>query len=281
VSGSHLDFPKYEEPAYELRMTELALQDLGCSGIKSRADLKGIKGASSDGDIVALFEKKYRVSPRGTEAPIGNLGRADIISLHGPRGGRAATWYDEENGVCWFLGYTPEHDYVLFEQRSAAGELLPRFDDYQVLVLERQTLDFDGMFIGPTSAMLQEALTKPSERIANTVRDLLEITILVDEVRLGEELLRDIYLTLRMPPLREDRPPGWPKSYIAEHLLHLATGGRVAPTSICAVTHVPDGNGGVREIAFGNELAVRAASVRYSAEAPDKMIDDDGNEIIV
>lgn len=49
------------------------------------------------------------------------MGRPDIISLHTAAGGRAATWYDPDNAVVWLLGFTPEHDYTVFEQRAAAG----------------------------------------------------------------------------------------------------------------------------------------------------------------
>lgn len=44
--------------------------------------------------------------------------------------------------MCWFIGYTAQHDYGLFETRAANDELLPGERDETLLDVEREQLDF-------------------------------------------------------------------------------------------------------------------------------------------
>jgi len=88
--SAEAEFIAFEEPAFELRVTERAISDLGCPKLTARGDLDEVEATSSYKKFVELFRSKYRDSPRGIGVPIHSVGRSDVISLHGPEGGRGA-----------------------------------------------------------------------------------------------------------------------------------------------------------------------------------------------
>ena len=231
------------------------------------------------GWIIHLFASKYSISPRGTGVPIGNVKRPDVIALHGPRSGRAATWYDEENGVCWLIAFSPEHDYSLFEERAAAGELLPSTDDYTVLFFERDTADFDRLFGPAVREMLKAATTMPGTPHRRTVRSQLEIEITVIDETFDSQTLHDVYLSVRVPPLTNWRPPGWPHHEIPRRLLELATRYPSSRLSLQDPETVPDSLGGWRRVEWDRELAAQACSLTFALGEPVRLLDDDGVEI--
>jgi hypothetical protein len=235
--------------------------------------------ASPYGWIVRLFRKKYQESPRGTGIPIANVGRPDVIALHGPEHGRAVTWYDAENEVCWFLGFTPEHDYKRFEERASRGELLPSEDDYCVLIVERDTASFDSLFGPAVSEMLKVAISAPSVPIRRTVDDLLQIEITVLEVEIDERVLREVFLCVHVPPLTERRPVGWPSKDIPKRLMELATRYSRSRLSLRDPDEIPNSSGKFRAVNWQHELATQACSLEYSGDEPDFLLDDDGRQV--
>jgi hypothetical protein len=120
---SEAEFPPTER-SYQLRFTHRALDDLRCPGLVP-SDLEGVQAATPWPGIVHDFREQRGDSPETTGGALANMGRGDIYPLHGPAGGRAATWYDEQSEVCWFLGFTPAHDYAALETRAANDDLLP------------------------------------------------------------------------------------------------------------------------------------------------------------
>ena len=279
MSAESEGFRPFLPAAFELRVSERALEDLECASDTLPGDLESIETGSTYSQIVSLFRSKYRDSPRGTGIPLHNAGRNDVIGLHGPAGGRAATWYDEENAVCWLLAFTPEHDYTLIEQRAAVGELLPSEDDLVVLILERETLNFDQMFKGPVSEMLKEAMSAPGTPVRRTVSDMLQIEIIVEKTEVEESdhevgVFIDAYLSVRMPPIVASRPPGWPGAQVAQRLMELATG-LDSELSLRYPEKFPDGLGGTREIAWGHEIAVQVCSLGSLGGSP-RFLDEDG-----
>jgi hypothetical protein len=279
VSDAQPEFPPFEEAPFEFRFTTRALEDLACSRRLSRSDLDSVIANSPYGWIARLFRSKYQESPRGTGLPIANVGRPDIIALHGPEHGRAVTWFDSDNDVCWFLAFSPEHDYKLFEDRAAKDGLLPSHDDLTILILERRTANFDRLFGPPIAEMLKAAVSDPGVPLRRTVRSQLQIELTVIEVVIDGSTLREIFLTVRVPPLTEFRPDGWPSRDIPRRLMELATRHSRSHLQLRDPEEVPDSSAGFRPVDWQHELATQACSLAYSPDEPIQLLDDDGREI--
>lgn len=249
------DFPPVDDEAdYELRFTRRALDDLGCPADIGPGDLDAVEASTQYRDIVRSFRDQRSASPTGTGGSMRGVGRRDVHALHGPVGQRACTWFDEESKVCWFLGWVPQHDYAEFETRAANDELLPSLHDETVLEVERETLDFTFR-VGPgLRRMLAEALDTPGTSILRTVGDLLQLDVTVEAIVVDGDRIADVYITTRVPPL-EAPPPGWPGRELPTRLAQLAVG-RVDEDEIEFPTEVPDGDGAMRPVDFGSELAV-------------------------
>lgn len=218
-------------------------------------DIEGIEDSTHRRAIVKKFRLVRREVPTGTRTPMRDVGRPDVYSLHGPDGDRACTWYDDEAGVCWFLGWVAQHDYTEFETRAANHELLPDEDDYTILEVERENLDFDQR-IGPgIQAMVAEAFASPNSAIKGTVGDLLVLHVTVEIVLVDDEVLADLYITVGVPPL-EDPPEGWPGRELPVRLAELATGLPADDLVLGFPAEVPGSHGPPRPIDFGSQLAV-------------------------
>ncbi len=254
--GPASSFPPLENDheAYELRLTRHALDDLGCDLATAPGDLFDIARQAERGMIVDKFASLRRNAPTGTDGPMRNVGRPDIYSLHGSSGDRACTWHDVDAEVCWLLGWVRQHDYSELEGRAANSRLLPDEDDYTILEVEREELEFTHRVKPGIRTMMGKALETPGSLIRHTVGELLQLEIsilveLVDGVRLV-----DAFLTVRVPPLA-DPPPGWPGSELPTRLAELLTD-RPASPDLSFPLEVPNGAGGVRSVDFGHELAV-------------------------
>lgn len=215
-------FPALEGVAYELRLTRRALDDLGLPAETAPGDLQDIADHTQQASLVSKFSSLRRSVPTGTDAPIRNVGRPDIYSLHGFAGDRACTWYDADAEVCWLLGWVRGHDYAEFEKRAVNGELLPDEDDYTILETEREELDFTHR-VGPgVLTLVADALDAPGHVIRRTVGDLLQLEVSVVAEPIGDDQLVDIFLTVRVPPI-DDAPAGWPGRELPIRLAELAT----------------------------------------------------------
>lgn len=221
---SEEEFPAVEL-GYELRFTKLALADLRCDGI-APGDLDAIEATTPWAAIVRDFRKQRGASPQSTGGSLSRMGRGDLFPLHGTAGGRAATWFDQDSEVCWFLAFTPEHDYRLLEQRAASGELLPSEDDETLLELEREELDFE-LRVGPgLTQLVAKALEQPRRPARGTVGKLmrLEVSAVVVDVE-GTDMV-DLTLVVHLPVIIAGAapPPDWPGPSLLRRLAELATG---------------------------------------------------------
>lgn len=251
-------FPSLEDvegAAYELRLTRRALHDLGCDAETAPGDLTDIADQAEQGVLVNKFASLRRNVPTGTDGPMHNVGRPDIYSLHGFNGDRACTWYDADEEVCWLLGWVAQHDYIEFETRAANSELLPDEDDYIVLEVEREELEFAHQIAPGVRKMLAKALVAPGQPVRHTVGELLQLEVSVLAEPVGEDQLIDVFLTVRVPPIK-DPPPGWPGRELPTRLAEFAADGQVANLDLDFPAEVPDAAGGVRPLDFGHELAV-------------------------
>jgi len=268
-------FPPAEEEEYELRFTRRALDDLGCPATIGPGNFEAIVASTPYSAMVDLFKKKRLESPCGAERPMRKVGRGDIYALRGPAGGRGATWYDEENRVCWFLGLSPEHDFELLERRAASGTLLPDEDDLTVLFDARDSLTFDQIFGSSMRLMYREATTTPGIHVARTVHGLLQIEVLVIETTVDEYLMRDIYISARIPPLTDERPEGWPGRLLAERLIELAVGCASDRLNLEYPEFVPANDESLRKVEWQDESCVKACSLAFLQNDPFVLVNQD------
>lgn len=242
-------------PAYELRFTRRALGDLRCEHL-APGDLKSIQSATPWPAVVRDFREQRGESPATTGGALARMGRGDIYPLHGPHGGRAATWFDPDAGVCWFLGYSPEHDDTVLEARAANGELLPDEDDETLLELEREELDFELRVRPGLQQLVMTALEQPRCPARGTVGQLLRLEVTAVVVPVDAEALVDLTLTLRLPPIQgSPAPPGWPGSMLLQRIAELATDQPAYTLELTYPSHVPLASGD-RPLEPAQEIAV-------------------------
>lgn len=236
------------------------MADLGCSKTTAPGDLDLIAAESKWPSIVEEFRTQRSAHPRGTGGQLQRMGRPDIDPLHGPAGGRACTWFDEESGICWFLGFTPDHDYRMLEARAARGELLPTEDDEVRVELEWEELDFELRVRPGLQALLQEALSSPGTPAKGRIGKLLRVEVSVTVVLVGAARLADLFLVVRLPlrPEGEPPPPGWPGGELAERLLGICTGSDNPQWDAPAT--VPDVGGTMRPVDPAEEIAMHFPS---------------------
>jgi hypothetical protein len=159
--------------------------------------------------------------------------------------------------VCWFLGYTPEHDYVLFETRAANDELLPDEWDETLLELEREQLDF-ALRVGPgLRALIQAALATPGVPQRGCVGELLRLEVTVVMVPIDESALADLFISIAVPLYGDETvpPPDWPGSQLQRRLLEVAFGDEGEPHAWDVPQTIP-ADGKMREINHARELAL-------------------------
>lgn len=250
------DYPAIGDAEYELRFTRRALDDLGCSGDTPAGDLDAVLDSTIRTDIVEEFRDQRSAAPTGTGGTLRNLGRPDIHPLHGTAGGRACTWHDAEGGVCWFLGYTSEHDYALFENRAANDELLPNLRDETLLELEREQMDF-ATRVGPgLRVLVRAAAQSPAVPRRGRVGALLRLEVTVIVVPIDESSLADLFISVALPlhDAETRTPPDWPGSSLQERLVELAIGG---PPDAWDIPHrLPGEDGEDRACDLSRELPI-------------------------
>ena len=242
-------------PAYELRFTQRALGDLRC-GHLAPGDLTSIESATPWPAVVRDFREQRGESPATTGGALARMGRGDVYPLHGPHGGRAATWFDPVAGVCWFLGYSPAHDYTVLEVRAANGELLPDEDDEILLELEREELDFELRVRPGLQQLVTAALRQPRCPARGTVGQLVRLEVTAVVVPVAAETLVDLTLVLRLPPTQgSTTPPGWPGPMLLERLAELATDQPADTLELAYPSRVPLASGD-RPLEPAHEMAV-------------------------
>jgi hypothetical protein len=260
VSQPAPDYPAVGDADYELRFTQRALDDLGCSTDTPAGDIDAVLESTIRTDIVEEFRDQRSRAPTGTGGTLHSVGRPDIHPLHGTSGGRACTWHDVPNGVCWFLAYTPEHDYTVFESRAANGDLLPDLRDETLLELEREQLDF-ALRVGPGLRKLtRAAVASPSTPQRGWVGALLRLEVTVVVVPIDDTALADLYIAVALPLHDDDAvpPPDWPGSGLQERLIALACGGE--PDNWEIPQQLPS-EAGDRPTDFARELPIAARNV--------------------
>ncbi len=261
------DYPPIDD-GYQLRFTRRALDDLGCPPGVAPGSIEDVRRATVHKPIVDKLATQRSTVPTGTEDPMRNVGRSDIYSLHGPAGGRACTWYDDDAGVCWFLGFTPQHDYALFEDRAANDDLLPSVDDETIFEIEQEELDFDQR-IGPGLRQLVDLAERaPNAPQRATVGLLLRLEVCVELLVVEDDSLSDLTISVRLPPVVEGAvpPPDWSDEPLLERLVASVDPDRSSDEVEWNPASLPSGpaeeGAGQRRVDHAREVAVRLPNWR-------------------
>lgn len=122
---------------WELRITARCLvEDLGRDASARFEDLLGQ-------DIIKGFVGKRSAVPTDTRRVEPLTSRREVYTLGYGHRHRGATWHDERNGVIWLCAYgrhesgAADEAFPYFKQLDAEGRLLPRREDYESLVEDR------------------------------------------------------------------------------------------------------------------------------------------------
>ncbi len=261
------EYPAVKAIAYELRFTHRALADLTCPRGTPPGDFAAVREATNWPAIVDEFLSQRYLNPDTTGGTLARCGFPDVAELHGPAGGRACTWHDEDNEVVWFLGFDSQHRYERFETRAANDELLPDLDDIANLDMEREKKSFDDRILADLRALVARAVAIPDEPQRGTVGGLLRLEASVTVVSVGQGQLMDVFISVRLP-LRHANgpaPPGWPAGDLQSRLVKLVFGDErewLSPTA------VPSGAGATRAVVHGEELAVQVPNCLPGEFAP-------------
>ncbi len=255
-------FPPVGEQPWELRFTRRGLDDIGAtSAWRHPGDVQAVRRVSTYPRVVDDFVHKRLDRPDAPGEPLHSVGRPDIVSLHSAAGGRAITWHDPDVQVVWLLGFTPEHDYGLFERRAAAGQLLPDEQDEVQLELEREQRDFESQIRPGLEQLLHQAIAQPSIPKRGTVGGLLRLEVSAVVVPAGDGLLGDLWLVVHLPlaPTAAD-VPGWPGPNLLVTLAAILGQG-----DLDYPTELPD-ESGWRSVEPASELAIALRNVELVAD---------------
>lgn len=250
-------FPAVGDAPWELRFTRRALADLGADRARDTpGDVAAVRRAATYPRVIDDFVQKREDHPAAPGDPLHSVGRPDIISLHSVAGGRAATWHDPDTAVVWFLGFTPEHDYTLFEGRAAADALLPDENDEVLLELEREQLGFRTRIRTGLDELVQHAANTPGAPQRGTVGGILRLELSATVIRSGNDALCDVWILVHLP-LEPDAShvPGWPGKDL---LITLAD--MLGASDLDYPTEVPAGRGS-RPVDPRSELAILARNI--------------------
>jgi hypothetical protein len=159
--------------------------------------------------------------------------------------------------VCWFLGFTPQHDYRLFEARASADELLPSEDDETLFELELEERDFALRVRPGLVRLVGNALQQPGSPKRATVGELLRLEVSALVVEVDESSMVDLVLVVHLPVVVAGArvPPDWPGPLLLQRLAELATGQEAAMLELVYPERlpVPDGD---RPLDPSAELAI-------------------------
>jgi hypothetical protein len=256
-------FPAVGDGPWELRLTCHALVDLGADAARDTpGDIPAVRHLTTYSRVVEDFLVKRNDRPDAPGDPLHSVGRPDIISLHSAAGGRSVTWHDPDNAVVWFLGFSPEHDYSLFEQRAATGDLLPDEDDEVLLEVERQERDFLTRVRPGLRELLDRTVATPAIPQRGTIGGILKLEVSAIVVRSGDDTLGDVWIIVHLPlQAQASEVPGWPGSDLLVTLARAVGAGDLDFTS-----QVP-AQQGWRELDYASEMAVVTRNVVLDPDA--------------
>jgi hypothetical protein len=182
-------------PPRALAITRAALADLG---LKSEALIGMDPGLLVDEHkVIRAFVEQRSQDAQGREATLGV--KPTTWNLHVGTW-RAVTWYEERSGICWLLAATATHNYRTFEQRAAAGTLLPTPTDRADLEVRTRPADGDfwELAIEDALQLIERVQANPNTEVHATLGDELDVSLYhaVDDT--GG--LTAVHITCVLPP---------------------------------------------------------------------------------
>jgi len=219
------DYPDLPAGGYYLRFTRRALEDLRAGGCDPGSP-RAVECVTPWAAVVEEFVEQRTESPGSTGGYLARVGRPDVAPLHGPAGARACTWFDADQGVCWFLGFSPEHDYRVFETRAANDELFPDEDDEVAFELWRENLDFNTLVRPGLLLLADQVFTEPGAVRRATLGLVLRAEATAEVIFADGVAFGDVWLSLKLPFDAARSLRDWPGPRLAEVLCaHLGADG--------------------------------------------------------
>ena len=173
--------------AYELRLTEYALEDLTLDPALGRlpADAYADQHAVVEGFVTLRGQH-----PTGQETTTLPLTRAIVYNLHVGRH-RGLTWHDRRHGVVWLLGVgwheqgARDDAYEVLKDRDPADRLFPTSADYRNLAPSSARFAYDLQ--RSAKATVQRALEEPGRELTTMIGGVLRVSVLAECVRIDNE----------------------------------------------------------------------------------------------
>jgi hypothetical protein len=182
--------------AYELRVTRRCLEeDLDYYEDAPFEDLAGH-------EIIKALINRRSDGPTDTRevSPLSS-GKRVYRLAYGNRH-RGATWFDENEGVVWLLGYA-QHEFEdrgdafsQFKDLDEEGHLLPGPADYEALLRERDAR-FGASLAVQAEALLAEARRNPGREVVAHLGGAIEVTVAITVV----ETLGELHVAIQMTGL--------------------------------------------------------------------------------
>jgi hypothetical protein len=254
-------YPPVPDPDddWRLRFTRQALADLGVARDVAPDDHPAIRSQASCPQIVDKFLEHYSESLEETGAGhVNNVG-GNVHKLKSGSRNRACVKLHPDLQTVWFLGFTAEHDYKLFEDRHAAGDLYPSDEELAEAIAARRAEAFEDR-VGPgLRELLDRAASTPGRPARGTVGELVKVEVAVVVIQVDDEHAADAFITVKMPPAGDpsavERWPG------AQLLPVIAATCHVTYSRLDYPPQVPDGHGGMRPVDLSREAVVQLVDV--------------------
>ena len=152
--------------------------------------------------MVCKFHKQGTLAQTGTEGCLSKVHRSDVYKLDGRDGACAnITWDDSTHVVVWLLGFTPEHDYIPFEDRAkrsgsnpGENELMPSTEGYEALFDEREGRDVMEVLSSGLQMLADAARASGMQVKRGLLGDAVRAEVRCDGSRL--------FVRFHLPPLK-------------------------------------------------------------------------------
>ncbi|GIW20266.1 MAG: hypothetical protein KatS3mg065_0562 [Chloroflexota bacterium] len=157
--------------------------------------------------VLQAFAERRGQHPVGSEriTEVSGYTRAPIYSLH-VRTHRAATWYDQEEGVVWLLGVGEYHDYEHLRRLAQQDRLLPTVDDYERLELDALPEDFAAALIAEVEQLVVAARLEPDRIIRGQLASRVPVRVCVET---GDPPKLIVAVSRRLVPGDVELPGDW------------------------------------------------------------------------
>jgi hypothetical protein len=199
----------------QLRCTWRALEDLGLDPALGR---KPADDLAEEHEVIRAFVTQRSQSPEGQEVTYLPATRVPVYNLHHGRW-RALTWHEQADDldVVWLLGVgwheagSRADAYAVLKRRDEQALLFPDATDYANLEPDAQTTqDFLEALAETPRKLIARAREEPGTPVHATLAEVLDVSVVVEQVGEGDEALEDLYVAFYLPPKAQGvLPPEW------------------------------------------------------------------------